>query len=72
MGTRSAWKKETMMYHPLIARELAAAHIRDLTVQASRYRLAALARCRRPAGKHPARLAAARPCPDASPITPAS
>ena len=31
-----------MMYHPLIARELAAAPIGELTVQAARYRLAAL------------------------------
>ena len=35
------------MYHPLTARELAAARIGKLTVQAARYRLAALAR-RRP------------------------
>ncbi len=51
------------MYHPLIAREMAAAHIRDLTDQASRYRLAALARCRRPGRKHRPRLAALQPCP---------
>lgn len=51
------------MYHPVIARELAAAHIRDLTVQASRSRLAALARCGRPGRKHRP-LAARRPCPD--------
>lgn len=56
------------MYHPLIARELAAAHIHDLTVQADRSRLAALARCRRPGLRHPARLAVARPCLDAGPV----
>ena len=44
------------MYHPLTARELAAARIRKLTVQAARYRLAALAR-RRP-GQTPAARAA--------------
>jgi hypothetical protein len=32
------------MFHTFIARELVAARIRDLTVQASRYRLAAQAR----------------------------
>ena len=48
-----------MMYHPLIARELAAAPIGELTVQAARYRLAALAR-RRP-GQTPAARAAAAP-----------
>ncbi len=53
-----------MMYHPLIARELAAAHIRDLTLQAGRSRLATLARCSRPA-RRPAR---ALPCPDAGPV----
>ena len=60
-----------MMYHPPTARELAAAHIRDLTVQAGRSRLAALAH-RRPGRKHRARLAAARPCPDAGPVAAAS
>ena len=59
------------MYHPLTARELAAARIGKLTVQAARYRLAALAR-RRPGRKHRARLAAARPCPDAGPVAAAS
>ena len=48
-----------MMYHPLIARELAAAPIGELTVQAARYRLAALAR-RRPGQTPAARAAAAR------------
>ena len=48
-----------MMFHPPTARELAAAHIRDLTVQAGRSRLAALAR-RRP-GRTPAARAAAAP-----------
>ena len=47
------------MYHPLTARELAAARIRKLTVQAARYRLAALAR-RRPGQTPAARAAAAR------------
>ena len=47
------------MYHPLTARELAAARIGKLTVQAARYRLAALAR-RRP-GRRPAAGAAAAP-----------
>ncbi len=61
-----------MMYHPLIACELAAAHIRDLTVQADRSRLAALARCRRPGRKRSARGAAALPCPAVSPIAAAS
>ena len=54
-----------MMYHPLIAREMAASHIRDLTGQASRSRLAALARCRRPGRKHRPPFAAPQPCPDA-------
>ncbi len=53
-----------MTYHPLIAREMAAAHIRDLTVQASRSRLAALACCSRPGREHRPRFAARRPCPD--------
>ena len=48
-----------MMYHPLTARELAAAPIRELTVQAARDRLAAPAR-RRP-GQTPAARAAAAP-----------
>ena len=48
-----------MMYHPPIARELAAARVRELTVQAARYRLAALAR-RRPGQTPAARAAAAR------------
>ncbi|MGH3069221.1 MAG: hypothetical protein ACRDNT_22770 [Streptosporangiaceae bacterium] len=61
-------KKETMMYHPLIARELAAAHIRDLTSQAGRSRLAALARCSRP-GRRPGHATRARPCPGAGPVT---
>ena len=47
------------MYHPPIARELAAARVRELTVQAAGYRLAALAR-RRP-GQTPAARAAAAP-----------
>ena len=48
-----------MMYHPPTARELAAAHIRDLTVQAGRSRLAALAR-RRP-GPEASRAPGSRP-----------
>ena len=48
-----------MMYHPLTARELAAAPIRELTVQAARDRLAAPAR-RRPGQTPAARAAAAR------------
>ena len=60
-----------MMHHPPIARELAAAPVRELIVQAAGYRLAALAR-RRPGRKHRARLAAARPCPDAGPVAAAS
>ncbi len=60
------------MYHPLVARELAAAHIHELTVQAGRSRLAALARCRQPGRRHPARRAAARPCQDAGPVAAAS
>jgi hypothetical protein len=55
------------MYHPLTARELAAARIGKLTVQAARYRLAALAR-RRP-GRRPAAGAAAGPhCPGISAV----
>jgi len=46
------------MYYPLIAREPAAAHVREPTVQAVRYRLAALTR-RRPGRTPPARAAAA-------------
>jgi len=46
LGT--GWKKGTIMYHPFMARELAAARIRDLTVRASRCRLAAPGRRSKP------------------------
>jgi hypothetical protein len=51
-----------MTYHPWIASELATAHIRKLTAQADRYRVAAMAkRCCQPRTAAPAQLRPARP-----------